>query len=106
MTSSETQSGSFPALLKNKYFITAVLFLCWMLFFDTNKLPTQYGLRKQLNDIEREQISLRGKVEDVRMKVDGIKNDPKMQEKIAREKYGMKRADEDVYTIISEQKKY
>lgn len=105
MTTPEEKSGSIPPLLKNKYFITSALFLCWMLFFDTNKLPTQYGLRKQLNDIEREQISLRENVEEVRMKVEGITHNPKMQEKIAREKYGMKRPDEDVYTILPEASK-
>ncbi len=90
-----------PPILYNKYLLTFVLFSLWMIFMDHNKLPTQYGLRLQINEMSQEQDRLRKDIGEVREKVEAISSDIKLQEKVAREKYHMKRPNEDVYTIIS-----
>ena len=45
-----------PSWLKNRYFISAVLFLIWMLFFDANSIQVQIEQKKEIqktkNDIE------------------------------------------------------
>ena len=40
--------------LKNKYILTLLLFLTWMLFFDRNDIFTQYDLKQQVNKLDKE----------------------------------------------------
>ena len=41
-----------PSWLKNKYFLTGIGFMVWMVFFDSQDIITGYKLRKELGDLE------------------------------------------------------
>ena len=41
-------------LIKNKFFISGMAFLVWMLFFDRNDLSAQYEYRNEVNKLEEE----------------------------------------------------
>ena len=92
-------------LLRNKYFIAGTAFLTWMLFFDRNDLMSQYEYRTQLNKLEAEkEFYTRESAKAVKDLNELTTNKSKL-EKFAREKYMMKKENEDVFVIIVEDDK-
>lgn len=92
-------------LLKNKFFLVTVVFIVWMLFFDKNDLYTQYDQRQQLGKLEQERDFYTKETAQVTKELDELTSDPKKLEKFARERYLMKKANEDVFVIVKEKKK-
>lgn len=92
-------------LLKNKFFLVTVVFIVWMLFFDKNDLYSQYEQRQQLNKLEQERDFYTKETAQVSKELDELTSDPAKLEKFARERYLMKKANEDVFVIVKEQKK-
>jgi cell division protein FtsB len=92
-------------LLKNKFFLVAVVFIVWMLFFDKNDLYSQYEQRQQLSKLEQERDFYTKETAQVSKDLDELTSNPAKLEKFAREKYLMKKANEDVFVIVKETKK-
>ncbi|TAN01712.1 MAG: septum formation initiator family protein [Chitinophagaceae bacterium] len=88
-----------PSLLKNKYVIATLAFLVWITFFDRNDLITQAGYVHQLHTLRDQKIFLQGRIQRTDSDLYELKSDPAMLEKFAREKYFMKKSNEDVYLI-------
>jgi cell division protein DivIC len=93
---------NLPKFTKNFYFITGMLFLCWMLFLDSNDLYTQYRLSRQLQTLENEKEFYVEKIEEVKKEREQLLTDDDALEKFAREKYLMKKESEDLYVVIEE----
>lgn len=93
------------AILRNKYAITSTLFVLWMLFFDRNDLMSQYQYWNQLKKLEAEKEFYSKEIEKTRRDLDELNTDPAMLEKFAREKYLMKKENEDIFVIINESHK-
>ncbi len=92
-------------LLRNKYFIIALAFVVWMLFFDRNDLMSQYEYRTQLNKLKAEkEFYIKESAKAVK-DLDELTTNQEMLEKFAREKYLMKKDNEDVFVIIKEEPK-
>ncbi|HEY1006978.1 MAG TPA: septum formation initiator family protein [Sphingobacteriaceae bacterium] len=94
----------FIHLVKNKYFLVTLAFLIWMLFFDRNDLMSQYEYQTQLHKLQEEKEFYQRETEAVRKDLKELTTDMKQLEKFAREKYLMKKDDEDVFIIIKEEK--
>jgi cell division protein FtsB len=92
-------------LFKNKFFLVTVVFIVWMLFFDKNDLYSQYEQRQQLNKLEQERDFYTKETAQVSKDLDELTSNPAKLEKFAREKYLMKKANEDVFVIVKEKKK-
>jgi len=92
-------------LLKNKFFLVTVVFIIWMLFFDKNDLYSQYEQRQQLNKLEQERDFYTKETAQVSKELDELTSNPAKLEKFARERYLMKKANEDVFVIVKEKKK-
>lgn len=88
-----------PTWLKNKYLLTFVAFVVWMLFFDRNDIFTQFDRRKELKEIEQSTRYYKNEIENSKKALNDLQTRPAALEKLAREKYFMKRANEDVYII-------
>lgn len=87
------------SLLFNKYLLTSVAFVVWMTFFDQNDWMTQRNTRKELDEIQ-ESIRLMTEETDAMEKdLLLLKNNAGRLEQFAREKYRMKRDNEDLYII-------
>jgi len=91
-----------PPFTKNFFFISTVIFLFWMLFMDSNDFITQYQLKKKLNSLKNEKEYYQDKIEEVKKDREELFSDMDMLEKYAREKYLMKKENEDVYVIVEE----
>lgn len=89
-----------PAPLRNRYFLALALFFAYMIFFDRHDLLTQIQLQRMVNKLQDDRTYYEEKIEEEkREKQDMDVN----QERFARERYFMQRADEDVYIIVDEE---
>ncbi|WP_192823286.1 septum formation initiator family protein [Rufibacter sp. LB8] len=89
-----------PSLFKNFYFLTALGFLAWMLFFDSNDFITQFQTSQKLAILEEERDYYLEKIDEVQKDRKELLSNPDLLEKFAREKYLMKKPTEDLYLII------
>ena len=84
----------------NFYLITGVGFLLWMLFFDSNDFYSQYLLRSKLNELEEKREYYQEKIKEVEKDREALLRDKDKLEEFAREKYFMKKDNEDVFVIV------
>ena len=92
--------NKFLDLLKNKYFLSGLAFLVWMLFFDRNDLVSQYEYHSQVNKLEEDRDFYVKEIEKVEKDLTELTSNKRQLEKFARERYLMKRDDEDVFVIV------
>ncbi len=86
-----------PAFLKNKYLLTLIGFAVWMLFFDRNDFISQFSRYKKLSELETNTSYFNRKIEAAKTELEKRKTDPSAYERIAREKYYMKKDNEDIF---------
>jgi len=86
-----------PAPIRNRYFLALVFFAAWLIFFDKHNIWTQYQLQQSLNKLKSDKIFYEEKIQEVKQQKKDIELDT---EKFAREKYHMKKKNEDVFVII------
>ena len=96
-------TAHIPGWLKNRYVLTFILFLVWMTFFDQNDFITLYHLKSELRDIRKEKEYYRHQIEETRENLEDLFNNNEKLEKFAREKYLMKKDDEDIFIIVVEE---
>ena len=85
--------------VKNKYFIATLFFFVWILFFDHNDLFQQVSRTKELSDLKSSRDYYKAQIELSRNELEELKMNPAALEKIAREKYLMKRDNEQVFVV-------
>ena len=90
-----------PGFLKNKYFISFAAFCVIILFLDKNDFFTQMGRRKELHALEQSKKHYTTQIATERKELEALETNPAAVERVAREKYLMKRDNEDIF-IISE----
>lgn len=90
-------------LVKNKFFLTSMAFLVWMLFFDRNDAISQFDYRNQVKKLEQEKAFYTDEIAKVKKDLEELTTNKDRLEKFAREKYLMKRDNEDVFVIIEDQ---
>jgi cell division protein FtsB len=90
------------ALFKNKYFWVTAAFIVWMIFFDKNDLFSQYQYHQQLVKLKQERNFYLDETVKVNKDLDELSSNPAELEKFAREKYLMKKDNEDVFVIVNE----
>lgn len=93
----------FRRYLHNKYFYTGMFFLIWMLFFDQENLIVQYELSATLHQLEDQKIFYLEETAVNRETIQLLETDSAKLETLAREKYYMKRENEDIFVIIREE---
>jgi len=93
-----------PSWLRNKFFIAFVVFAVWMLFFDERDLFTMQHHRQELRDLQQSKRYYTEQINKEKSELENLKNNPSTLEKYAREKYYMKRDNEDLFLIPENQK--
>ena len=89
----------FLPLLKNRYSFTFILFLVWVVFFDTNNLVDRAINLKQVHQLENDIVFYNEKIKDDQARLEELFSNPANLEKFAREQYLMKKENEDVFII-------
>lgn len=92
-------SSGLGRLLTNKYLLTALAFFVWMFFFDRNDISQQISRVQELSSLKESEKAMQTKIFDTRKELELLKTNPATLEKYAREKYMMKRDNEDLYVI-------
>ncbi len=91
-------------LFRNKYFLISTVFLVWLIFFDRNDLLSQYEYRQQLNKLKEEHQFYTAQTAQVQKELNELTSNKEKLEKFAREKYLMKKANEDIFVIVTKKK--
>jgi cell division protein DivIC len=86
---------------KNKFYTyTLSALVIWMSFFDSNDFGSILKLNKKIADLEAEVEFYDEKIKEVEQDRREVLGNHKLQEKFAREKYFMKKADEEVFVFV------
>lgn len=88
-----------PAWLKNKYFLSTIAFIAWILFFDPRDVFTQIEHHKELKELQESKAWYQKEIAKESAEAEQLKTNPATVEKYAREKYLMKRENEDLFVI-------
>src|SRR5690349_9160129 len=86
--------------LKNRYLLTFIIFVIWMLFFDRNDVISQFTYKAKLNKLDNDKKYYTGEIEKIRLDMQELMSNPKSLEKFAREKYLMKKDNEDIFVFV------
>ena len=89
--------------LGNKYLVTIVLFVLWVMFFDRNNLMDRYKLIREVNQLQQDKIYYHDRIREDSARLKELKTSPENLEKFAREQYLMKRDNEDIFIIVEEE---
>lgn len=95
--------ASIPSWVKNKYFLLFAFFLIWVLLIDSNNLYQLVRRKQTLNKLNQQEKVYKKELEQYLEQQKAFKNDKEALEKFAREEYRMKKDDEDVFVIITEE---
>jgi cell division protein DivIC len=94
-----------PSLLKNKYLLAVIAFAVWMLFFDDRDIYiTYFKQRRELRTLEENKQYYVQQINTTKKELDQLKINAATIEKYAREKYLMKRDNEDLFLVEEEKK--
>lgn len=85
-------------IIGNKYFLLLVLFAVWMLFLDSNSWLVHRELNQQIEEMESNKEYYKSQIRKDTAVINSL-NDPEELERFAREKYHMKRENEEIYII-------
>ena len=89
-----------PSWLKNKYLLTGAAFLVWIVFLDTkNDLFSQYDRFNRSKELTKNENHLGKQITETRTELNLLKTNALSIEKYAREKYLMKKDNEDLFII-------
>lgn len=88
-----------PSFLRNKYLLATAAFVVWMLFFDRDDVFTQMERRKDLREIQASKSYYQKQIAENQKISKELQFNASAVEKYAREKYLMKRDNEDLYII-------
>ncbi len=91
-----------PKFVRNFYFISGSFFLIWMLFIDSNDLVSQVQLKSKVGELESRKEYYTENIKQVSEQYQQRINDPDLIEKFAREKYFMKKNNEDIFIVVEE----
>ena len=89
-----------PPILKNKFILVTLILFVWVAFFDSNNWIKQAKLKSEIKDLKEQKNYYQDEIEKDSVALFDLTNNQETQEKFAREKYLMKKENEDVIVII------
>ena len=97
----EIKNKKWVRIVSNKYLLILILFFVWMFFFDTNSFFIHQELNDDINKLENNKKVYQEEIKNDKVFIDKMKDSNEI-EKFAREKYYLKKEDEDIYIIEHE----
>lgn len=91
------------SIVTNRYFIAPALVLTYITFFDSNDIFSQMESRRQLQKLRDEKKYYQEKIQEVRDNYKELSTNPQTMEKYARERYYMKKANEEIFLLVEEE---
>ncbi|HEY1045310.1 MAG TPA: hypothetical protein VGF79_02655 [Bacteroidia bacterium] len=87
---------------KYRYWIIGLSVITWMTVFDSNNFIELVKLRMEVADLEQKRNYYKSEIINVRKAEQELFSNNRNLEKFAREKYLMKKENEDLYILVSE----
>ena len=82
---------------KHKYLFVTIAFLVIIVFLDENNMMKHIQNQREIAALESEKTELQEQYDELTSKLEELEADPVLIEKIAREHYGMHKADEEIF---------
>ncbi|MBQ8735845.1 MAG: septum formation initiator family protein [Bacteroidaceae bacterium] len=82
---------------KHKYLFVTIAFLVIIVFLDENNMMKHIQNQREIAALESEKTELQEQYDELTSKLEELEADPVLIEKIARERYGMHKADEEIF---------
>ena len=101
MKFSEIKKKKWLKIIGNTYILIVILFLIWMIFFDTNSLIIHKELNQDIEGLEENKEFYKKEIEQDNAFIEKMKDSNEV-EKYAREQYFLKRDNEDIFIIEHE----
>ena len=98
---SKIKNNKWVRIFSNKYLIITVLFIIWMLFFDTNSYLIHHELSNDIKKLEKNKEEYLEEIMNDKLFIEKMKDSSEI-EKFAREQYYLKRKNEEIYLIEHE----
>jgi cell division protein FtsB len=98
MSFKEFRNKPIIKILTNRYVLILAIFIVWMVFFDENSWLNHREFNKEIQKLENEQKYYNSEIEKDKELIKKLENEEGL-EKFAREKYNMKKENEDIYII-------
>ena len=92
------QKKPWLKIVSNKYLLISLLFGVWMLFLDNYSYMDQRQINKQIDELQDNKKYYQDEIRKDKENIKLLKNQDQV-EKYAREKYYMKRENEEVYIV-------
>ena len=90
-------------MCKHKYLLTFLLIILIVGVVDEDSFLNRHPRRVRIDTLRQEIANYKQQYNEADGKIRELENNPKAVEKIARERYHMKRADEDVFVFVGEE---
>ena len=87
--------------LRNKYLLSGCFFIVWMFFFDPKDWNVAFDKHEKLKDLQKSELHLTNLIVETRQELGQLKTNAQTIEKYAREKYLMKKDNEDLFIVSS-----
>ncbi|MBI3234985.1 MAG: septum formation initiator family protein [Bacteroidetes bacterium] len=92
-------------LIKNKYILSTLIFLVWLIIFDKNNMIDQVQKEQEYQKLKNEADYYEAEIKKARTERDELFTNDATLEKFAREKYFMKKENEELFIMIDTSKK-
>jgi cell division protein DivIC len=92
------QKKTWLKIVSNKYLLISLLFGVWMLFLDNYSYMDQRQINNQIDELQDNKKYYQDEIRKDKENIKLLKNQDQV-EKYAREKYYMKRENEEVYLV-------
>lgn len=94
----EWRKNKWFRFFTNAYVLVLTVFVIWMLFFDTNSYLIHRELQKEIKKLEKQKEFLEEEIQKDSAIIQKL-SDPEELEKFAREKYYLKKPNEEIFLI-------
>ena len=91
-----------PQRLRNRYGLAVLVLVGWIAIFDRNDIWTTWKNHRELGKMEEQQEWYTAEITRTKGQLAEIHNDKDLLEKFARERYLMKRDNEDIFVLVPE----
>ncbi len=88
------------SIFRNRYITATVLFVLWIAFFDQTSLIYDIHLTRKENQLKAQKVYYEKQTQVAIEQLKELQTNPANMEKFAREKYFMKKSNEDVYVLV------
>lgn len=92
-----------PSRLRNRYVLAVVALLAWITVFDANDIWTTWKNSRELAAMRKQHGWYAREIERTREQLNELSSNKELLEKFARERYLMKRENEEIFVLVPEQ---